>query len=478
MKKTFLFFLFTFLVSWNSLKAQRDYLFVIDDGSTMDDVRWAEMKTTTVNLIQRLLACDLRNRFAVVHYGTGLHNAVNFNYIPRIYIESDFTNDTFVEKFIERRLIGGQAFHESLGMIGDAIDGNPNFGIVSSQTTLAPDPSSELFVVLITDGSRNTGNLAFGSHLVDYNNAIPNTPAAFDNVNQFKTVRNAKFAVMHLSPDAQSSAAGAAIASAGGFYTGSVETNTGDPEFGILPKLYFPRPQFFLYLYGGNTIEEDFERVVNGLCNSSVGKVMFFYEPSGCGMPPEAHIGGSISLPAGATYINSKLVLRSIDTGNDYSISATPVFGAAGSFNYVIYPSNYGLPPGATGKYKFVMSIQYQTANGAVEAMSWNNFPFLDWDIDLGACTKAAASTPPKIENTSLKITPNPTTGLFRVILKEAVKSGKIQVVDVSGTTVYTAIIRNEKEIDIDISSSKEGIYIVNILTDKNEIYSEKLIKK
>jgi hypothetical protein len=34
------------------------------------------------------------------------------------------------------------------------------------------------------------------------------------------------------------------------------------------------------------------------------------------------------------------------------------------------------------------------------------------------------------------------------------------------------------KEVSVDLSSRKEGVYIVNVTTDKNETHSEKIIKQ
>lgn len=473
MKKTFLFVIFAFLASWNSLQAQKDYLIIMDDGSTMSDTKWAEMKTTTVNLIQRLLACNPKNKYAIAHYGAG--DAPVSGYEPKVYIEMDFTHDNFVEKYIKRRLQYGQHFHEALGILGDALDGNFNPAIVSPQTSLNREPTFEFNVILITDGSRNVGDLSTGSYLVNYNNTTLNDPGSFKNVSLFKIQRNAKFAVIHLSPDAQSSAAGASIASAGGFYTGPVESNIDDPDYGVLPRMYFPRPQTFLYLYGGNTIEEDFERIVNALCDPYGGKLDFFYEHAGCAIPPTVYLGGHFTLPPGGYYQGSKLAIRSLDTGTDYPITVPPNFISPNNFVYTLYPADLNLPPGATGKYKFIMSMY---VNGPYELTSWNNYPFYDWDLDLDATCTRSASGSIKNKEGMLKISPNPTDGLFKVILDKEIESGLLEIKDMHGNTVLSKRVKKLKEIDADISRQNQGIYIINITSDKNETYSGKIIKK
>jgi hypothetical protein len=53
-----------------------------------------------------------------------------------------------------------------------------------------------------------------------------------------------------------------------------------------------------------------------------------------------------------------------------------------------------------------------------------------------------------------------------------------LEVRDLTGNTVYNKVLRNDKEVSVDLSSRKEGVYIVNVTTEKNETYSEKIIKK
>lgn len=115
--------------------------------------------------------------------------------------------------------------------------------------------------------------------------------------------------------------------------------------------------------------------------------------------------------------------------------------------------------------------------NGSYKiAYSWNNYPYFDYDINM-KCT-LPRSTQSSVKEKMLTMTPNPTNGLFKVILKKSLESGRLEIRDLSGNAVYSKILRNEKEIDIDISSRKEGVYIVNVINNKYEIYSEKIIKK
>ncbi|MDQ0780817.1 T9SS type A sorting domain-containing protein [Chryseobacterium sp. W4I1] len=475
MKKTFLFFFSVLLMSLSSMKGQTDYVICIDNGSTISDSRFKEMKLTAVKLIERLMACNSKNRYAVVHYGAGFNSGPSLGLIPRIYIESDFTNSTFPDPYVTRRLNYGQHLHEALGLIGNALDGSYNPEIVSPQTSLHKNGSSKFVVVVITDGARNSGDLSTGSYLVNYYDTGLNDPGAFKNVTDFKIDRQAKIAMIHMSPNGSSTAAGASITSVGGSYTGVVENNTNDPDYGILPRLYYPRNYSFIF----DSVSEmpQFNELVNNICSGPMsygGTLKFFYEFSACSMPLDFNIQGEFTLPPGSTLLNNKLVVRDISTGIDYGISTTASV-AGNHINYHFYPSDINIPPGSTSKYKFIMTIQHSIpGGGSTEAISWNNYPFFPYDLDLsGFCTRNAS----EVSQGALKLTPNPTDGAFKAILDKEIGSGKLEILDLNGNTLFIKTIKG-KIFDADLKTQRQGIYIVKVTSDKNEIFTGKIIKK
>lgn len=476
MKKAFLLSLFLLITFWNSIKAQTDYIICLDNGATISNTRFNEIKLTAAKLIERIMSCNSKNRYAVVHYGAGLNNGPSLGLIPRIYIESDFTTSTYPDPYLTRRMNYGQHFHEALGLIGNALDGVSSTEIISPQTSLHRNGASKFVVVVLTDGSRNNGDLSTGSYLVNYSDTQLNSPGAFKNVTDFKVARNAKFAMIHMSPNAQSTAAGASIASAGGSYNGTVESNTADPDYGILPRLYYPRTYSFIF----DSVSEmpKFDELVNNICSGPMpyeGSLRFFYEFNACATPTDFNITGQFSLPAGSVVVNNKLVLRNVSTGVDYGISTTPTV-TGNQVIYHFYPSDINIPPGSTSKYRFIMTLQHTIpGGGTAEVMSWNNYPFFPYDLDLsGLCTRAMSGS---TGVSNLKISPNPTDGAFKVIIHKEIESGKLDVMDLNSNILFTKTVKG-KVFDADIKNQKQGVYIVKITSDKNEIFTEKIIKK
>ncbi|BAP30667.1 uncharacterized protein CHSO_1630 [Chryseobacterium sp. StRB126] len=461
-------------MSWNGFKAQQgiDYVIMLDNGSSTTNDSYTKMKRGAVKLMEQLLACNPAHRVAVVQYGVGKYGDTSGIFTPMIYIESDFTSDQFIVQNFKRRLDFGDHFHESLGLVGDALDGNPNPDIVSSQTTL--NQLQPLRVVVFTDAERNAGNMN-GSYLVNFNNTNYGSPQAFSNMLKFKNDRYARFTVVHANTNIDAVKAAASIASGGGDYSGPIETVPGDPNNGSM-RLYYNRPNGF----GMTAMETNYWKdIAEKICDyySYAGAVNFKYEPGEC-INRTSDISGYYHLNSLSTLIEFKLDLVNLQTGNAYPIVFNPTFGSGNFFQYNFQPSDFdaAVNAGATGEHKFRVTMRYLEGSEYKVAYSWNNYPFFDYDITMD-CSEHRTSNPLTAEKI-FKLTPNPTNGLFKVILNKGIKSGTVEIRDLVGNPVYNKILRGEKEIDIDLSSRKEGVYIVNVITDKNEIYSEKIIKK
>ncbi|MGH1516156.1 T9SS type A sorting domain-containing protein [Chryseobacterium sp. JK1] len=471
MKKTFLFFFMAFLMPWSYFNAQSDYIIMLDNGSSTNQLEYTHMRLGAIKLTEQLLGCNAENRVAIVQYGAGIEGNNTGIYKPLVYIESDFTSDHFTAQNFERRLNYGDFFDESLGLIDDALNGIPNANIVSSQTTL--NVLQPLHVIVLTDAERNTGgiNINNSSWIV---NSDPNAPSEFYNMLKFKNERDAKFTVVHLSNKPVNIQAAAAVASSNptGPYSGPIEPVSGNS--GGTPIMYYNRTNGFgLY---------DFEskywyNMAEKICKPAKGQptISFRYEPSGCGADYES-FDGLYDLPPGTTLIDLKVDVVSLTTGQVYPIAANPVSIGSGAFAYALEPWDLSILKyqGATGWHKFRVTMNYDN-NGTIGSIyGWNNYPYFEFDLNMD-CPRPSAALASEKEK-MFRLTPNPTNGQFKVVLKE--KIGTLEIKDLAGNTVYNKILRGEKEVSVDLSSRKEGVYIVNVITDTNERYSEKIIKK
>lgn len=472
MKKTFLFFLMAFLMSWGTLKAQKDYIIMLDNGGSMDQQDYHVMRRGAIKLMEQLLACNSDNRVAVVQYGTGVLDEDTGVYKPLIYIESDFTNDFFTVQNFYRRLDFGDYLQQSLVLVRDAMNGISNPDIVSPQKTLnrKQDPR----FIIFTDAERASDGLS--SYLVDP--AFANnygSYGAFAAVMDFKANTwmggSIRFTVIHANTDDYAIYAAASIASPPGLYSGQLEAVAGDPSIGY-DRSYFNRTNGFHMLSGETNYWRDLAATI---CDPlGRGTINFIYEPGQCIYGGTSGLKGNYNLETGTTLQELKLELINLQTGVAYPIQSNPVL-SGNSFFYNFVPYSFGsvIAAGSTGQHKFRLTMI--SSNGSV-AYSWNKYPYFDFDIDMDC--PAPLSVRSSSEEKIFNLTSNPTNGLFKTVLNKEVKSGTLEVRDLVGNTVFNKIIRGEKEIEVDLSSRKEGVYIVTVTTDSNQTFSEKIIKK
>ena len=233
--KLLFFMLIMFTVFTTRIKAQGvDVIFWIDNSGSIITSEWNSISNSTKSLIDEVLGCNTNNRVAIVHYAANS----GFPSSSKIFIETNFTNNATTAKNFVRRggnsgthalQMGTYDFADiALGLIGNALDGNANANIISTQTTLTRNPNNRLVVFLFTDALRS---LDGGSRLVPSTGMNP-----FAVYNQFKIDRNSTFVVLHAPSEGGASAdifahgAAAAIASVGGNYNGAIDPNAGDPQ--------------------------------------------------------------------------------------------------------------------------------------------------------------------------------------------------------------------------------------------------------
>lgn len=122
------------------------------------------------------------------------------------------------------------------------------------------------------------------------------------------------------------------------------------------------------------------------------------------------------------------------------------------------------------------------TINVAAENVIWNN-TYKYWEVTVdaigfGGYLLTTDKTLGNIENSlnSLSLYPNPVINDLTINLPTNIKNAQIKIVDVTGRTVSNSnvTISNNK---VDVSKLSQGVYIVEITTDKGTI-SKKIIKK
>ncbi|AZA81638.1 hypothetical protein C1637_03435 [Chryseobacterium lactis] len=374
MKKIFRLAICSVLFSWNSIYSQSgsngsDIIICLDNSASVENFEFNDMTVSSKKLIQSILNCNPNNKVSVIHYGTTFQS---LPLSPKIYIESDFTNNLTTAQTFTRRLNDGDHFHQAVGMIGEAIDHLPSSSIVSPQKTLTTNSSRPLIIFLFTDGERAAGNALTGSYLVNLNppNGLHENNA-FLNFTNFKNNRNAKFVVVHVEDYSVYKEAAASIASFGGSYPGPIEGYPADPDNNQVPRLYLNKNNFIL-----STTE--IADLTQNICSIGKGKITFYHEPIPCeSMNYPFNVNGTYTIPAGSTITNFNMALVNTSTGVSYPTSSIPSYSSGNFFSFSIDLSNLTNP--LSGEYKLQANLTY-TNGGASTTIQANNgvvgFPY------------------------------------------------------------------------------------------------------
>lgn len=499
MKNIFKLILFSILLSWNPLYSQTgsDIIFCLDNSSSISDVAFNQMTVSTRKLMEQVLKCNRDNRVSVVHYGTDYKDMSPS--VPRIYIETNFTNDLAAAQTFSRRLKNGDHFHDAVNLIGSALDHYPNPDIVSPQKTLDKHRDRPLVIILFSDGERANGNLSSGSYLVNFN--PPNglhEDNAFAAFTKFKMDRNAKFIMVHVSDYSPYIQAAANIASRGGSYNGPIEQYNDDPDHNLLPRFYLNKTNFTL-------TSTEIAELSNSICKMNTAYIDFTYQTRSCKDPVSfpLHINGNYAIPQGASIVNFQVSLLDIATSIMYPTTAAANFPNPNEFEFTINQADLTNPP--SGQYKFIIELVYSLGgnNDGVHAENSINLPYdfmycenlrtntnisnpaarfakptdKDYHIDLNADPNNTKSIlKEKVQQKNIQVSPNPNNGIFIVSLDKA-RSGSLHINDINGKLVFEKSFNNEKEIAVDIHSLPSNTYIVKV-SSGNEIFTQKMIKR
>jgi hypothetical protein len=77
-----------------------------------------------------------------------------------------------------------------------------------------------------------------------------------------------------------------------------------------------------------------------------------------------------------------------------------------------------------------------------------------------------------------MMVYPNPSSGLYKVVMDKEYRQLEVTVATASNQSVYRKIFFETQEIEIDLSALSSGIYFLNITAEGNKIGSFKMVRK
>lgn len=428
MKNVYLKYLCLLLFASNGYSQGSDVIFWVDNSGSISATEYAQMSGSIQAIMANVLECNPANRITVVQYGStgGVANA-------KIWIETPFTNTATA--FARRAAVGGSDYaHESLGLIGNALDGTPNANIVSPTTVLNRTPGNSLVIYFFTDAVRDA---TAGSCLVNAASTGVGTNAAFQNYTSFKTVRNATFVVTMIvtgggnaAQDLAAKNAGAAIASGGGSYMGTIESYPADPDgAGTVPRFLLYKTDFILTAAEIDNTTEDICSVAVDPCVADLVLVS-----------PTHNVAALIQ--------DNRQASNSITASNVINNTAVGVYHAK---NTIV------LKPGFHG-------VNGSRFRGYIQ----------DCPSDFVGRI-ALEDKPNKItEKKILVLSPNPAND--RTILTSDTVMVQIEVKSLTGNVFFSKAIK-DKSYELNISDYPKGFYLVTVTTETGEVGVKKLIK-
>jgi hypothetical protein len=120
----------------------------------------------------------------------------------------------------------------------------------------------------------------------------------------------------------------------------------------------------------------------------------------------------------------------------------------------------------ASNAYYVISKNNYETAEGYVDVV--------DKDVLVEEFLQPLG-IPEKVKNT-LEVYPNPSKGIFNVVLPQVFNNGQITVIDQYGRTI-AKIGPDSKEFIVDISTHSAGIYTLQFIYGNNKML-KRLVKE
>lgn len=427
-----------FLLGFKS-NAQGKDVIVLLDNVTMNDSDYNVMKSHAQQIINSILSCDSNNRVAVVQYGGYFAND-NYSY-PKanLYIESDFTNDASVATNFIRRTdywVGGTAnfTHETLPILDNALDGIVSPDAKGPQKTLNQSPSNSLVVFLYTFGQPADFNNRLISAYATSSNIYSNT--AYTYYTYFKEDRGATFVVMSRNINARY-VAGAIASSGGPNDYDSIVIYPDDPDK-VIP---FPGEQgeyggvdpYGRYLFSTADYPST---IASSICSLDCEKKITLKSPN-----HDLSTGASQQKNAGLIF-----------AGNIINNSATAEYKAG---QEVVLTQGFHAKSGSNVK----VYINPSCGTSGRPSGTEQEFTFQEEELS----------------KNGFVMYPNPSSSITTIKLDNDVIAS-VTVTSIEGMLMYSGKVGKET-FDLNVSTYRQGIYIVTVETQKGEVLTEKLMK-
>ena len=429
MKNVYLIYLSFLLFAFKGYSQGSDVIFWLDNSGSISNLEYMQMTSSVQAIMEKVIACNPNNRISIVQYG-----ATGAAATSKIWIESPFTNT--IPVFTRRSAVGGGDFaHEALGLIGNALDGIPNPGIVSPVTTLNRTAGNSLVIYLFTDASRN--NATSASYIVNASSPGMNTDAAFQNYTTFKTVRNAKFVVTIVSPNVNATQAAGAVASSGGTYTGIVESYPADPDgAGTTPRFLLNKTDFIMTPAEINNTTEEICSIAIENCIPNLVLVSPTHD---------VNIGTQDNRQASNSITASNRIISNTSNGG---------VGIYHAGNTIV------LKPGFHSMYRSRFRAYIQQCPSDFVGREAN----LEPNKDNGKEEK-------------ISLFPNPSSTSVTIMLNSSLMQ-HISIVSMDGRIMLDKKIKEAEKYDVAVNDYKEGVYLVTVTTVDGKIFKSKLVKK
>ena len=137
------------------------------------------------------------------------------------------------------------------------------------------------------------------------------------------------------------------------------------------------------------------------------------------------------------------------------------------SADWELHQYNLDIHPGDSTRIKFTFYSEADT----IQYEGW----YID-DISLKSAGIISGIPEMYIQKIPLKIYPNPCFSILYISSPGIISNGKLRIYDILGRKVIEKHIQWQKQIKLDISNLPEGIFIIHLIRDKNEIYKGRFI--